>query len=214
MKRYGFLFFVESKNFEVRRTDRTKSFLLLQRKKATTELESIQIEQIAIHEDAVDLRFPLLDCSESCPAFGNGVCRASRQGTRKCANALLCKSMLSLAVASNLFDSLLDSRVGSSAQPHPVCICITFLFFYRRTSIDAARIVDDFKNPEKTLLSSLCERRIVAGPMRGAVHADLKHLPAGAPSTFAAARYYSDASRKRRDELLAKYSGKESPAEL
>lgn len=57
-----------------------------------------------------------------------------------------------------------------------------------------------------TVNSVLHEPRILAGPMRGMAHADLKHCSGGSRGTFAAAHYYSDAAKERRDELLAKNS--------
>jgi hypothetical protein len=74
----------------------------------------------------------------------------------------------------------------------------------RRTSIHAARVVDDFANPEMTIQQQLHEPRIAAGPMRGMAHADLKHCSGGSRGTFAAAEYYLDVAKQRRDELLAK----------
>jgi hypothetical protein len=47
-------------------------------------------------------------------------------------------------------------------------------------------------------------------PLHGAVHSDLKHMYAGTPSTFMAAKHYGKESRSRRDELLAKFAVKES----
>jgi hypothetical protein len=43
--------------------------------------------------------------------------------------------------------------------------------------------------------------------MYGAVHADLKHLDAGIPSSFAAATHFAQTSNARRDELLQQYQG-------
>jgi hypothetical protein len=60
--------------------------------------------------------------------------------------------------------------------------------------------------------AQLFDPRIAAGPMHGVAHADLKHSVAGTRSTFAAAHYYSDAAKQRRDELLAKYSSSEGAA--
>lgn len=45
----------------------------------------------------------------------------------------------------------------------------------------------------------------MAGPMHGYAIADLKQTPAGTLSTFAAANYYNDKAKARRDELLAKF---------
>ena len=76
---------------------------------------------------------------------------------------------------------------------------------YYRTSIYAAKVVDAFERPDMSMRSVLHEPRIAAGPMQGAVHADLKHCAGGSRSTFAAAHYYADAAKQRRDELLAQY---------
>ena len=70
--------------------------------------------------------------------------------------------------------------------------------------------MDAFASPEMTVNAHLHEPRIAAGPMRGMAHADLKHCSGGSRSTFAAAHYYSDAAKERRDELLAKYSSNDS----
>jgi hypothetical protein len=76
---------------------------------------------------------------------------------------------------------------------------------YYRTSIYAAKVVDAFERPDMSMTSVLHEPRIAAGPMQGAAHADLKHCSGGTRSTFAAAHYYADAAKQRRDELLAQY---------
>lgn len=73
--------------------------------------------------------------------------------------------------------------------------------------------MDAFESPDITVSSFLHEPRIAAGPMHGAVHADLKHCSGGTHSTFAAAHYYADAAKQRRDELLAKYSNNADGAE-
>jgi hypothetical protein len=44
-------------------------------------------------------------------------------------------------------------------------------------------------------------------PMFGAAHSDVKNTEAGTRSTYLAAKYYAEESKKRRDELLQKYAG-------
>jgi hypothetical protein len=46
--------------------------------------------------------------------------------------------------------------------------------------------------------------------MFGMSHADVKASPAGARSSFTAAKHYISEAKQRRDELLAKYSGEEA----
>jgi hypothetical protein len=43
--------------------------------------------------------------------------------------------------------------------------------------------------------------------MFGAAHSDVKNTEAGTRSTYLAAKYYAEESKKRRDELLQKYAG-------
>jgi hypothetical protein len=50
------------------------------------------------------------------------------------------------------------------------------------------------------------ESRMSDRPMYAVAHADVKNTDAGTRSTFLAAQYYADEAKKRRDELLAKYS--------
>jgi hypothetical protein len=50
--------------------------------------------------------------------------------------------------------------------------------------------------------------------MYGAAHADVKNSDAGIRSTFLAATYYAEEAKKRRDGLLAKYSGGGGAGEL
>jgi hypothetical protein len=70
--------------------------------------------------------------------------------------------------------------------------------------------VDQFANAEISAYKSSDEPRIMDQPLHGAVHSDLKHMYAGTPSTFMAAKHYGKESRSRRDELLAKFAVKES----
>ena len=48
--------------------------------------------------------------------------------------------------------------------------------------------------------------RLSDRPIYGIAHSDLKNSDAGTCSTFIAATHYADEARKRRDELIAKYS--------
>jgi hypothetical protein len=81
------------------------------------------------------------------------------------------------------------------------------LFSTTRSTISAQKVVDKYNEPEKNILpNSFQEKRIVSHPMHGYCLAELKLTTAGTPSTMAAANYYSEKSKQRRDELLAKFN--------
>jgi hypothetical protein len=83
------------------------------------------------------------------------------------------------------------------------------VFCLSSTSISAQKVVDQFSTPDLTAYNSrqYHEPRTMDRPMYGAVHADLKHLDAGIPSSFAAATHFAQTSNARRDELLQQYQG-------
>ena len=65
-------------------------------------------------------------------------------------------------------------------------------------------------NPEISMRgAAIHEPRITCGPMHGYAIADLKQTAAGTCSTFAAAEYYNDKAKARRDELMAKFKEEE-----
>jgi len=64
-----------------------------------------------------------------------------------------------------------------------------------------------------TVFHPLTEFRISERPMYGVAHADVKHTDAGTRSTFMAAKASAIEAQKRRDELLAKYSGNDDEEE-
>lgn len=77
-----------------------------------------------------------------------------------------------------------------------------------RTTIYAARLVDDFNNPSLLRFGTPYPGplRVEHGPMRTLASADMKHSVAGLRSSWEAAHYYMDETIRRRDELLAKYA--------
>ena len=86
-------------------------------------------------------------------------------------------------------------------------IFVLFLSMHR-TTIYAARLVDDLNNPALLRFGTPYPGpvRVEQGPMRTAASADLKHSAAGLRSSWEAAHYYMDQTIQRRDELLAKYA--------
>lgn len=80
--------------------------------------------------------------------------------------------------------------------------------FINRTTIYAARLVDDFNNPHLLRFGTPYPGplRVEQGPMRVTASADLKHSVVGLRSSWQAAHYYMDQTIQRRDELLAKYA--------
>jgi len=86
-----------------------------------------------------------------------------------------------------------------------ILIKYTFInFYFYRGSVLAQKMSDEYRRPERTLHFQIHEPRTSSGPMRGAIHADLKHAEHGALSTFTSAMHYADVATKRRDELMAK----------
>jgi hypothetical protein len=77
-----------------------------------------------------------------------------------------------------------------------------------RTTIYAARLVDDFNNPNLMRFGTPYPGpiRSAPGPMKVAAYADMKQSAAGVRSSWDAAHYYMDKTMHRRDELLAKYA--------
>ena len=106
---------------------------------------------------------------------------------------------------------LLPSHVGCLVVP----IFVFHIFF--RASINAQRVAGEMKEPESIVSEELSSATLHFSnhrgmnlvndrPIYGAVHADLKHTDAGTCGTYMAAQYYATETKKRRDELLAKYA--------
>ena len=75
-----------------------------------------------------------------------------------------------------------------------------------RTTIYAARLVDDFNNPNLMNVGQPYPGNIETrvGPMRTPAVADMKGTAAGMRSSWDAAHHYMDKTIQRRNELLAK----------
>jgi hypothetical protein len=106
--------------------------------------------------------------------------------------------------------------VGALKTPSglPSLLILFLQFVVRRASISAQRVVDSFQQPEVSVFSKVGDARTSDRPMYGAAHADVKNSDAGIRSTFLAATYYAEEAKKRRDGLLAKYSGGGGAGEL
>ena len=84
----------------------------------------------------------------------------------------------------------------------------------RRTTIYAARLVDDFNNPNLMRIGTPypgpIETRV--GPMRTAAVADMKGTAAGMRGSWEAAHHYMDKTIQRRNELLTQAAEDASPS--
>jgi hypothetical protein len=110
---------------------------------------------------------------------------------------------------SQIYSSVcpLQSAIGSVVREY---VAHDFIRFFHSCSIYAQKVVDQFANAEISAYKSSDEPRVMEFPLHGAVHSDLKHIDAGTPSTFMAAKHYGSESRQRRDELLAKFAAEKS----